>query len=263
MSQSSPVAATSGPSTGSGRFRRRLLRGLAAAVVVIVLVFVVFLTWANTVMAGDRTAALEVWRDDAVTITETDVSFMLEPTSAGRAEGLVFVPGARVDPFAYARVLSGVVERSGVTVVITKPTLHLAFFDSRPLSDFTAAAPSVDEWSVGGHSLGGVKACAMAASDDSVPVSGLVLFGSYCAEDVSETAIEVLSVSGTEDGLSTPADIEGNADLLPAETTFVVLDGANHADFGDYGAQPGDGVSTMPRDVVRSEITDALDAFFP
>lgn len=263
MSQSSPAAAMSGPSARSGRVRRRLLRAVAVAAVALVLVVVVFLAWAHTVMAGDREAALEVWRNDAVAVTETDVSFVLEPTSAGRAEGLVFVPGARVDPFAYARVLSGVVERSGVTVVITKPTLNLAFFDSRPLSDFTAAAPTVDEWSVGGHSLGGVKACAMAAGDDSVPVSGLVLFGSYCAEDVSDTALDVLSVSGTEDGLSTPEDIDAGADLLPPDATFVELDGANHADFGDYGAQPGDGVSTLPRDVVRAEITDALVAFFP
>jgi dienelactone hydrolase len=263
MSQSSHVAESSRPSTATGRVRRRLFRVLAAATIVVVLVVVVFLAWAYTVMAGDRTAALEVWRNDAVTVTETDVSFVLEPVTAGRADGLVFVPGARVDPFAYARVLSGVVERSGVTVVITKPTLNLAFFDSRPLSDFTAAAPRVDEWSVGGHSLGGVKACAMAAGDDSVPVSGLVLFGSYCADDVSASDLDVLSVSATNDGLSTPADIESNADLLPADATFVVLPGANHADFGDYGAQPGDGRSTVTRDLVRSAITDALADFFP
>jgi pimeloyl-ACP methyl ester carboxylesterase len=263
MSQSSQVATRSDSTTPAGRVRRRVLRVLAGATAVVALVVVVFLAWANTVMAGDRTKALDVWRNEAVTVTETDVSFVLEPVAAGRAEGLVFVPGARVDPFAYANVLSGVVERSGVTVVITKPTLHLAFFDARPLSDFTAAAPGVDEWSVGGHSLGGVKACAMADGDDSVPVSGLVLFGSYCANDVSASGLDVLSVSATNDGLSTPADIEANADLLPTDTTFVVLDGANHADFGDYGAQPGDGRSTMPRDEVRSAITDALADFFP
>ena len=214
-------------------------------------------------MPGDRAAALEVWENDAVRVTETDASFVLEPTTPGRAEGLVFVPGARVDPFAYARVLSGVVEESGVTVVITKPTLHLALLDTRPLSAFTAAAPGVDEWSVGGHSLGGVRACAMAASDDSVPVAGLVLFGSYCADDLSDSGLDVLSVSGTQDGLSTPADIAAHADLLPATATLVVLPGANHAEFGDYGAQPGDGTATMPRDEARRAITDALVAFFP
>ncbi|RWZ51567.1 alpha/beta hydrolase [Labedella phragmitis] len=263
MSQSSQDVTTSDPRTPSGRVRRVLLRVLAGTAVVVVLVVVVFLAWANTVMAGDRTAALEVWRDDALTVTETDLSFVLEPVTAGRAEGLVFVPGARVDPFAYARVLSGVVERSGVTVVITKPTLHLALFDARPLSDFTAAVPGVDEWSVGGHSLGGVKACAMAAGDDSVPISGLVLFGSYCANDVSASGLDVLSISATNDGLSTPTDIETNADLLPDDATFVVLDGANHADFGDYGPQPGDGRSTVADDEVRSAITDALADFFP
>lgn len=244
------------------RLARRIGRVVLALLVVLVLVVVVFLGWAHTVMGGDREAALEVWEDDAVEVTETDSSFVLRPTGGGDGEGLVFIPGARVDPFAYARNLAGVVGDAGVTVVITKPTLNLAFFDSRPLSAFTAAAPEVTDWAVGGHSLGGVRACQLAAAGGDVEITGLVLLGSYCANDVSDSGLDVLSVSGSNDGLTTPADVEANADLLPADATFVELDGGNHADFGDYGVQPGDGESTLPRDDVRAAITEALDGFF-
>ncbi|PSL39324.1 alpha/beta hydrolase family protein [Labedella gwakjiensis] len=244
------------------RIRRRIVRTLLAVVLVIVLVVVVFLAWANTVMGGDREAALEVWTNDAIEVAETEHSFVLAPTGDRSGEGLVFIPGAKVDPFAYARTLAGVVEDAGVTVVITKPTLNLAFFDTRPLSTFTADAPDVDAWAVGGHSLGGVRACQLADGDPSVDVTGLVFFGSYCANDISASAIDVLSISGTADGLTTPEDVESAAPLLPADTTFVEIEGGNHADFGDYGVQPGDGESTIPRDDARAAITDALVGFF-
>ena len=128
----------------------------------------------------------------------------------------------------------------GMTVVITRPWLNLAFFDPRPLSDFTSAAPGVDAWLVGGHSLGGVRACQLAPDAD-----GLVLFGSYCANDLSDSGLPVLSISGAEDGLSTPEKIQDSRGLLPADAEFVEIAGAAHASFGDYGPQAGDGTPTI------------------
>ena len=72
----------------------------------------------------------------------------------------------------------------------------------------------------------------------------------------------MLSISGSEDGLSTPGKIEGAAHLLPADASFVEIEGANHASFGDYGVQPGDGVATAPDHEVRDEITRALAEFW-
>jgi len=243
----------------------RLLRILAAVVAVLALVVVVFLVYAHTVMQGERPAALEAWRDDAVEITSTDAGIVIEPVEGATGEGLVFIPGAKVDPYAYLYKLSGVAEASGLTVVITNPTLNLAFFDQRPLSTFTALAPEVDEWYVGGHSLGGVRACQLAGGGSDAAgepsVVGLVLFGSYCANDLSESGLDVLSISGANDGLSTPEKIAAAAPLLPADAEFVELAGVNHADFGDYGAQPGDGVSTRDDAEVRAELGTVVAEF--
>ncbi|BDZ63985.1 alpha/beta hydrolase [Agromyces mangrovi Wang et al. 2018] len=237
---------------------RRALGWIAAAVAVLLLLVLGFVMWTQTVFQGEREAALEAWRDPAIEITSTPDSVVMQPVDGGSGTGLVFIPGAKVDPYAYLRVLSGVVD-AGATVVITKPTLNLAFFDFRSLDAFTAAAPDVDEWWVGGHSLGGVRAC-MLAGDPESDASGLVLFGSYCANDLADSGLEVLSISGSNDGLTTPDDVTGNAHLLPDDAVFVELEGANHADFGDYGVQPGDGESTMPRDESLEAITAALEA---
>lgn len=222
---------------------------------VLVLVVVGFLGWANTPMMGERPAAIEAWTDSAVQIRDAGDAVVMAPTGQASGEGLVFIPGARVDPYAYLYKLSGAVAETGLTVVITKPTLNLAFFDTRPLSTFTSLAPDVDEWAVGGHSLGGVRACQLA---DDPAVKRLILFGSYCANDLSQSGLAVLSIGGERDGLSTPAKIEGAAHLLPSDATFVEVPGMTHAQFGDYGLQPGDGTATISDDQARDAITAAL-----
>ncbi|MFF2372586.1 alpha/beta hydrolase [Agromyces sp. NPDC058110] len=240
--------------------RRRVLPVLVAVVSVLALLVVGFLVWANTVMQGERPAALEAWTDDRVAIESFDDSVVMTPVDGASDRGLVFIPGAKVDPYAYLAKLVDAAAETGTTVVITKPTLNLAFFDTRPLDTFTRHAPDVDEWYVGGHSLGGVKACMMAA--DGEDVAGLVFFGSYCSNDVSDTDLAVLSISGSDDGLSTPDKIEGAAHLLPSDAAFVEIEGANHASFGDYGVQPGDGVATASDAEVREAIADALVEFW-
>ncbi len=243
--------------------RRRLRTAVFWVLGLLVLLVVGLLFWANIVMMGERPASLEVWDNPAITVTSTDHSVVLAPSSDPSGTGLVFIPGAKVDPYAYMYKLSGIVEQTGATVVITKPTLNLAFFDTRPLSTFTADAPGVNEWFVGGHSLGGVRACQLVDTPDAAAdgVTGLVLFGSYCANDLSGTDLRVLSISGSDDGLSTPAKIDAAAHLLPADAVFVEIEGANHASFGDYGVQPGDGTATIDDAEMHRELTDALQAF--
>lgn len=168
----------------------------------------------------------------------------------------MFIPGAKVDPWAYASILSGVVERDDVTVVITKPWLNLAFFDPRALGSFTDLAPGVDTWMVGGHSLGGVRACQLATDADA-----LVLFASYCANDLSGSGLPVLSIAGSDDGLSTPEKISEARHLLPENAELVEIAGASHASFGDYGPQSGDGTPTISDAEMHSRVTELLGEF--
>ena len=252
-----PAPADAAPAAPRRRRGLRILAWVLASIGALILIAVIgFLLWANIgVMAAEPEALAAVRADTDVTLTDEGGAWVLAPASGASDTGLVFIPGAKVDPLAYAATLVGVVD-DGVTVVITKPTLNLAFFDFRPLSEFTALAPDVDDWFVGGHSLGGVRACQLAEGTD-----GLVLFGSYCANDLSDSGLAALSISGSEDGLSTPEKIDEAAHLLPADTIFVVIEGGNHAGFGAYGAQPGDGEATIPDAEIREQITDALGPF--
>ena len=231
----------------------RALRWTAWVVAVVVLLAVVFLVYANIVLQGTRSAALQVWRDDRVAVRDAGDSVVMTPTGTADGTGIVFIPGAKVDPYAYLATFRQVVA-SGTTVVITKPTLNLAFFDTRSLATFEAHAPGVANWAVGGHSLGGVRACQLAQDAD-----GLLLLGSYCANDIARSYVQVLSVSGSRDGLSTPEKVAAARDELPSTARMVEIEGANHADFGAYGDQPGDRTATISREDARQQISAAIE----
>ena len=71
----------------------------------------------------------------------------------------------------------------------------------------------------------------------------------------------VMPASASDDGLATPADIDASKANLPPNAEFLVIDGAVHAYFGDYGPQPGDGTPTISHDDARTQIVDATQAF--
>ena len=71
----------------------------------------------------------------------------------------------------------------------------------------------------------------------------------------------VASVSATNDGLTTPADVEASRATLPPSTVFTAVEGGVHAFFGDYGAQAGDGTASVDRTSAQRQIVDATVQF--
>lgn len=247
-----PDAATDRPRR---RRRPRILAwvfGSLGALVVLAVVGIV--VWSQVgVMQAEPGPLAAVRADPGIRIADDGAAIVLSPADGPSTVGLVYIPGAKVDPWAYAAKLSGAVVDDGLTVVITKPWLNLAFFDLRPLDTFTSLAPDVATWIVGGHSLGGVRACQLATDADA-----LVLFASYCATDRSGSGLPVLSIAGSEDGLSTPQKITDARPLLPADAQLVEIAGASHASFGDYGPQPGDGTPSISDEEMTAQLTALL-----
>jgi pimeloyl-ACP methyl ester carboxylesterase len=164
------------------------------------------------------------------------------------------VPGARVDSRAYAHILRPLAE-AGYLVAVLKEPFGLAVLDPNHGKKVLDLHPEISHWVVGGHSLGGTVAASLA--DDDERVEGLLFLASYPADPIIRNDLKVASVSGTADGLATPADIEAARAKLPPDTAFVVIDGAVHSSFGDYGEQPGDGIPTIDRTAAQAEIDRA------
>ena len=57
-----------------------------------------------------------------------------------------------------------------------------------------------------------------------------------------------MKIFGSQDGVADPQDILANKSLLPKNTMFVEIEGANHAQFGYYGSQLGDNEAQISRE---------------
>lgn len=239
---------------------RRLLRAIGAwAGRTAVLGLVAALVWLNP-FAYQPGAAAEAGPKSDLIVTETTTTITMTP-DGGRAptKGMVFYPGARVDARAYQDILAPAVG-TGVRVVILKEPLGLSLLDANQARSAMADNPDITTWAVGGHSLGGVAASSFA--QDNADVKGLVLYASYPLDSLrGRSGLQVLSVSGTKDGLSTPAKIDASLELLPADAEFAAVQGGVHAFFGDYGAQPGDGDPGISREAAQEQIAAATVDF--
>ena len=191
-----------------------------------------------------------------VTVVDSRSSIELRPERDAARTGLVFLPGALVDPRAYVPLLTPLAAH-GFTVDVVKPPYGIAFLASGAPGRIISSRPAVTRWVVGGHSLGGVVAASYAGADHP-GVRGLLLWASYPNGSIAgATSLAVTSVSAGNDGLATPARIAASRPDLPPDTVFVEVPGAVHADFGDYGPQRGDGTPTVSREEAQAEIESA------
>ncbi|MHA3773091.1 alpha/beta hydrolase [Verrucomicrobiota bacterium sgz303538] len=199
----------------------------------------------------------------AVTFTSDTITFAPSHRPPDRA-ALIFVPGAMVEPTAYAPLARSVAER-GYTTIIVKLPWRMASFESQRQSIVSrvkdimeSGAPST-KWIVAGHSVGGVLACRV-ARDHAERLSGLVLIGTSHPRDfdLSHLSLDVTKIAATNDGLASLAEVKANAKHLPSRTRWVVIEGGNHSQFGYYGFQLGDNRATISRSAQQATTVEAL-----
>lgn len=154
--------------------------------------------------------------------------------------GLIFYPGGKVEYTAYLPLMLSLSE-GGVTCFLVKMPLNLAVLDPGAADGIAEEHPEITEWYIGGHSLGGSMAASYIAKTEGF--SGLILLASYSTADVSH--LPVLSILGSEDGVMNREKYEKYKANLPESFSETVIEGGNHAGFGIYGEQEGDGKATI------------------
>ena len=227
----------------------------------VVVLFVVggFIVWAaNPFGPGEQAlAALDAGAD--VTVNQDDL-IIFKLADAQPTTGFIFYPGGRVDYRSYAPALREVALHGYLVVLVPAP-LNLMFFDPNAADAVFPQFPEIEHWALGGHSLGGAMAANYLYSHPGT-AEGLILWASYPAasNDLSNSDLRVLSNYGTLDMGGMEA-FESSRALLPVDTTWVVIEGGNHAQFGDYGLQPGDNAATISAADQQSQIVDATVSF--
>ena len=217
-----------------------------------------FVVWAETPL-GPMPEALAALESDGRVTVDTDPWLTFTPLAAPPTEGVIIYPGGRVDERSYAPVARALAEEAGLLAVIAPMPFNLAVFNPGAAAGVIAAHPEIGRWVVSGHSLGGTMASSFAAEND---VAGLALWASYPANNAlaARSDLPVISLYGTNDGVATVEDINASRPELPPNTIWSTIEGGNHAQFGWYGDQPGDGVATISREEQQAQVVQGTTA---
>ena len=204
-----------------------------------------FVTWGLTPLGptSDALAALE--SNENVTVKDAGNYIVFTPNSHIPITGFILYPGGHVDHRSYAPIAQELASH-GYMVSIVRMPLSLAVFGINRADEVISAYPDMRYWVIGGHSLGGSMAAAYARSH-SDKVQGVAFWASYPAtsDDLSITDLKGLSTYESNDQVLDMDTFNATVSHLPHGTIMQVIQGGNHAQFGNYGPQPGDGMATI------------------
>ena len=217
---------------------------LAAALIVLVLAIIagVCAVYVGDYYRADQDAIAAFAPMNAVSAEQLDDgTLVFRPENP--TKGFIFYPGGKVEYTAYQPLMAACAQQ-GILCVLVKMPFNLAVLDINAAAGIQQQYPQIENWYIGGHSLGGSMVASYLA-DHINDYDGLILLGSYSTSDLSETDLNVLSVYGSEDRVMNRAKYEENKSNLPSDFTEVVIEGGCHSYFGMYGAQDGDGKPTI------------------
>lgn len=203
---------------------------------------------------ANDTALAATFSDNEVTVIEKNNDCMVF-TPKNPERGMVFYPGGKVEYTAYAPLMKELA-REGFFCVLVKMPFNLAVFDISAADDVIAEYTNIDEWYIGGHSLGGAMAASY-ASKNSDKLEGLILLAAYSTEDLTDSGLNVIQIQGREDGLfwDDMEEVKKYQPNLPDDFSQLCIEGGCHAYFGSYGEQEGDGKPTItPKEQVRQTV---------
>lgn len=218
----------------------KILTGIA---ILLLLVVSAFFIYVGSYYKASSLAADSLKSDSLVTVEENG-DILFEPVSNDKHTGFIFYPGAKVEPSAYAP-LAKEIASNGYTVIIAKMRFNLAILSPNRANSIISNYKDIDNWVIGGHSLGGVMASNYALENDKI--KGLVLLASYpqSKTELTNSPIKVLSLWGSNDKVADLSKVKEAKDVMPSDSEFIEIKGGNHGGFGDYGHQKDDGKSSI------------------
>ena len=230
-------------------------------IIVIVLVIIIVVAVSGALMLRSRTYPPH---DEALAWLESATKhrgyYLFEADDADL--NVVFYPGGLVRPEAYAG-LALQMAASGMRVFLVVMPLNLAILNTNAIDTIMDNHPSELPWVIGGHSLGGASAAIWLARHPD-QADGLFLLAAYPASssDLSASDLPVISIRASADDVLDMDNFAATQGLLPEDTVYAVIEGGNHAGFGHYGPQKGDGVASLDRETQQLETVVLLRQWF-
>lgn len=223
-------------------------------IIPLTLLFVLF--WAFCCYAGIFYHADAKAKEALVSNDDVNVSFKNSYCifdGKGEDKGLIIYPGGKVEYTAYAPLCMELA-KNGIDVFLVDMPFNFSFFNMNA-ADKIINEYNYDNWYIGGHSLGG--ACAsIYASKNSSKVQGLILLASYSTKEISED-VKCLLIHGDNDKVLNLSNYNKCLTNCINREEYLI-EGGNHASFGSYGEQKGDGKLSISSELVISETVDFI-----
>lgn len=178
---------------------------------------------------------------NTVKVTKKDSYYFFD--SENEKEAVILYPGAKVEVEAYAPLCMNIADK-GLDVFLVDMPFHFAFFGMNRANSIIDNY-NYEHFYVGGHSLGGAIA-AKYAYNNTDKVDGVVMLASYTVDRLDEKLNNVL-IYGSNDKV---LNKQRYTECLPYATNYTetIIEGGNHAGFGYYGNQKGDGELEITRE---------------
>lgn len=248
-------------------FPMTILRRLVLTFIILLLIlFGALLAYLSIYYHATKEAFTALKSDEQVQISQTDYGWFFDGPSD--TDALIFYPGAKVEETAYAPLLHQLADK-GLDVCLIKMPMRIALLGKNQASDVMQQY-TYENWYLGGHSLGGAAAAfylaGAKASDADLPaekkqnVRGIIFLASYSTKPLDEH-LRALTVYGTEDRILNMQKLKDGRKNLPSDTTTYVIEGGNHAQFGNYGFQKGDGNAAVTPRAQQEETCEAILSF--
>lgn len=215
--------------------KRFVLVGVLGVVITLTIASVVYL------LSGQYSADVS----QEVSLIETSFGYAKESDSS---IGIIVYGGGKVDPLSYSYL-----SELDANVFLIRFPFQLAVFGINKGNQVMEEYPDITQWIVVGHSLGGSMGY-LYLNNAIVPVAGIIYLAAY---PTGESTIPSRAIFGTADGLIDAAQYKA---LFSLEE-FVLLDGANHAQFGEYGIQAGDQPAGISAEEQRMKVIEIITLF--
>lgn len=233
--------------------KKYIYRAVLAIILVPILWFAV---WAKIYYHATVSFVDQINSNTWLTIVENSKHIIISPISWQVSYTLIFYPWAKVESQAYMYKLWSIALAHNITIIIDKPLAHLQIFRINNADSFMW-----DRFIIAGHSLWGAMACEYVRNHPD-RISGMILMWAYCDSDISDlTWLQTLSFAAANDGLISPNEMKTYDHNLPPDHTMYILTWAVHAQYGNYGAQDGDGVSSISDDEVLQQLSDEIGRY--
>lgn len=226
-------------------------KGLLALAGILAALLLAFGLYFGNYYHADKTAQQAMKSSRTVKVKQTTEGYLFD--GPAKKNAIIFYPGAKVETTAYAPLLKQIASQEADVFLVDMP-LHMAFFGLNK-ADNIRASYHYQNWYMSGHSLGAAMAARYSA-DHLKDYRGLIMLAGYPTKDLHAANFSVLSIYGSKDGNAKM--LQKNPQYLPKDYTKQVIKGGNHAQFGNYGRQKGDGQATISRKAQQQATTHAV-----